>query len=64
MSKLKTIQNKVSLIGKYLYNKDIKAPKTIKECEIKLSNFYKLYGVTFESICKIKGIKLVYSISK
>ena len=45
MKKLKELQKQVRTIGDYLYNKNIKPPKTVKDCKTKLNFYYFAYGV-------------------
>lgn len=57
MTKLKELQKQVKTIGSYLYNKDIKAPTTIKDCEIKLNFYYFAYGVNYTKVILSKKNK-------
>lgn len=58
MTTLENIQNKVTLVGQFLFNKQVLLPTTIKECEVKLNNYYRLYGYTYLDVCKITGKEL------
>ena len=58
MNNLKTIQNKVTLLGKFLFNKQVELPTTIKGCQTKLENYYKFYGITYLDVCKEKNINI------
>jgi len=60
MTKLKSVQSKVSLVSIFLFGKETKIPKTIKGCENKLSNYYRFYGETYISVCKKQNIKLTF----
>jgi len=50
MNKLQQLQNQVKIVGNYLYNKDIKPPRTIEECRVKLNFYYFSYGVNYSKV--------------
>jgi hypothetical protein len=58
MTTLENIQNKVTLVGKFLFNKQVELPTTIKGCEAKLENYYKWYGYTYFDVCKATGTEI------
>ena len=47
---LQQLQKQVKTIGRYLYNKDITPPRTVKDCKIKLNFYYFSYGVNYTKV--------------
>lgn len=58
MSNLQVVQNKVSVVSKFLFGKETNIPSTIKDCELKLNRYYRFYGENYFSVCAKTGVKL------
>lgn len=58
MTNLEAVQNEVTVLGKYLFNKQVELPTTIKGCEALLESYYNLYGYTYYDACKAMGIEI------
>lgn len=62
MTNLQKAQNKVIIVSTFLFGKETKIPKTIKECEKKLQFYYNCYGETYFTALKKQDIKVVINL--